>query len=82
MARQTTDGIDPDDPDALEAMAERLEAALDRIGRHLDRPRPVSHARPQGLAAQHAVADLTTRLDGLIARLRGVLGEPPGRPEL
>ena len=51
MAKQTTDGIDPDDPDALDAMADRLEAALDRIVRHLDTSRPIEASPPQGSAA-------------------------------
>jgi hypothetical protein len=84
MAKQTTDGIDPDDPDTLDAMADRLEAALDRIVRRLDTPPPI--AAPPGVLANHLAArtqmtELAARLDGLIARLRGVLGEPPGRPE-
>jgi hypothetical protein len=80
MATRTTDDIDPDEPEELDAMADRLEAALDRIVRHLETPRPApADAAPRG--AEPRVAELAARLDGLIERLRGVLGEPPGRPE-
>jgi hypothetical protein len=81
MAKQTTDSIDPDDPEALDAIADRLEAALDRIVRHLDTSRPAVPSLPKGDAVEPRIAELATRLDGLIARLRGVLGEPPGRPD-
>jgi hypothetical protein len=47
------------DPDDLEAVADRLEAALERIARKLDSPRPN--------------AELVARLDGLIERLREAL---------
>jgi hypothetical protein len=59
-APQKTDGDDTDDMDAV---ADRLEAALERIARHLDAAR---QAPPQ--------AELTARLDGLIVRLRDLLG--------
>lgn len=62
-----TDGIDPNGPEDLDAVADRLEAALERIARHLDAVKP---ARPP--------AELTARLDGLIGRLRDVLGSPSG----
>jgi hypothetical protein len=50
------------DADDLDAVADRLEAALERIVRHLDTARPT--------------AELTARLDGLIGRLRDALGRP------
>ncbi len=56
---QYTDG----GPEDLAAVADRLEAALDRIVRHLEAPR---RAPP--------TAELAARLDGLIVRLREVLG--------
>lgn len=59
-----TDGTDPNDD--LDAVADRLEAALERIARHLDAAKP---ARPP--------AELAARLDGLIGRLRDALGSPP-----
>ena len=80
MAKQTTDGIDPDDPDALDAMADRLEAALDRIGRHLDTPRPVmvppriAGPRAATAAEELRTAELAARLDGLIARFLNARG--------
>jgi hypothetical protein len=52
------------DPEDMDAVADRLEAALGRIARHLDTAVPVP--------------DLVARLDGLIVRLREVLGDPPG----
>ena len=62
---------DRNDPEDMDAVADRLEAALERIARHLDtahldtgRPAPPS-------------AELVARLDGLIVRLRDVLGGPP-----
>jgi hypothetical protein len=58
---------DPEDPEDLDAVADRLEAALERIAAHLDAVKP---ARPP--------AELMARLDGLIGRLRDVLGSPPG----
>ena len=48
------------DADDLDAVADRLEAALDRIVQHLD--------------TAHPTAELTARLDGLIGRLRDALG--------
>ena len=62
-----TDNIDGTDSEDLDAVADRLEAALDRIAANLDAGKP---ARPS--------AELTTRLDGLIGRLREVLGNKPG----
>jgi hypothetical protein len=56
-----------DDAEDMDAVADRLEAALERIARHLDAARPV-----------RSPAELLTRLDGLIMRLRDVLGSPPG----
>jgi len=56
-----TDSTEPED---LEAAADRLEVALERIARHLDTVRPP--------------AALATRLDGLIERLREALGGSPG----
>jgi hypothetical protein len=65
---------DPDDPRELDELADRLEAALDRIVRHLEAAgtaRPVSDRR---------TTELARRLDSLIGRLREALGEPSGRP--
>jgi hypothetical protein len=59
-----TDG----DPNDLDAVADRLETALDRIVRRLEAP----PARPG--------TEFSARLDGLIGRLRDVLGHPPGPP--
>ena len=59
-----TDGIDPEED--LDAVADRLEAALERITRHLDAVRP---ARPP--------TELVARLDGLMRRLRDALGHSP-----
>jgi hypothetical protein len=56
-----------DDTENMDAVADRLEAALTRIARHLDAARPV---RPP--------AELVARLDGLIVRLRDVLAGPSG----
>jgi hypothetical protein len=58
-----TGGVDPNGPEDLDAVADRLEVALERIAAHLDAVKP---ARPP--------AELTARLEGLIARLREVLG--------
>ncbi len=55
-----------DDPDGLEATADRLEAALDRIARHMDVTKSAS-----------PMVEITCRLDGLIARIRDALGNPP-----
>ena len=63
-APQESDGDDTDD---LDAVADRLEAALERIARHLDAARPVPPS-----------AELVARLDGLIVRLRDVLSGPTG----
>jgi hypothetical protein len=63
-APQDTDGDDTDDMDAV---ANRLEAALEQIARNLDAARS---APPS--------AELVARLDGLILRLRDILGGPPG----
>ena len=54
---------DTTEPESLDAVADRLEAALERIVRHLDNPAQDSGAA-EGIAA---------RLDGLIARLRDAL---------
>jgi hypothetical protein len=56
-----------DDTEDMEAVADRLEAALERIARHLDAARPAP-----------ASAELVARLDGLIVRLRDALDRPPG----
>jgi hypothetical protein len=67
MAEENTardsDGIDPEN---LDDVADRLEAALERIVRHMDGPRS---APPS--------AELAARLDGLIGRLRDALTRPP-----
>ena len=65
MADETTpQDTDDGDPEELDAVADRLEAALERIGRHLEAPGP----RRQN-------AEAVARLDGLIGRLRDVLGQ-------
>jgi hypothetical protein len=71
MAEDTTSqgadrGADGGGPEDLNAVADRLEAALDRIVRHLETPGP---AQP--------TAELLARLDRVIGRLREVLGHPP-----
>ena len=68
---QETNGIDPDGTEEIDAVADRLEAALDRIARRLDAAKPAPpSAKPP--------AELLERLDGLIGRLREVLGSPSG----
>ena len=54
---------DTTEPESLDTVADRLEAALERIVRHLDNP-----AQDSG-----AAAGIAARLDGLIARLRDAL---------
>jgi hypothetical protein len=66
MARNTTTD-ETDGAEELTAVADRLEAALERIVRHLDAPRP---GQPPDEAA--------ARLDQLIGRLRDALGNSPG----
>jgi hypothetical protein len=56
-----------DDTVDMDAVADRLEAALDRIARHLDAAR-----------AAPPTAELAARVDGLIVRLRDALERPPG----
>lgn len=71
MAKHTTpQEADDTDLDDLDAVADRLEAALERIARHLDAVRP---SQPP--------AELVARLDGLIERLRDVLGGNPGHSQ-
>jgi hypothetical protein len=76
MARQVTsddeDDSGPDDPAELDALASRLEVALDKLVRHLDTPR----GEPRAALPSAAVptAEVARRLDGLIARLRDALG--------
>jgi hypothetical protein len=64
MAEDTTsrdvNGADPDQQAELDAVADRLEAALERILGNLDAARPA--------------AEVTARLDRLIGRLRDALG--------
>jgi hypothetical protein len=66
-----TDDLEAEDPDAegMDAVAGRLEAALDRIARHLDQ---AGSAPPP--------AELVARLEGLIGRLRDALSGSPGSP--
>jgi hypothetical protein len=64
MARDTTTENTGETED-LEAVADRLEAALERIARGLDAPRPGP-----------VTEELTARLEGLIERLRAALGQP------
>lgn len=61
-----TDDIDGGGEEDLEAVADRLEAALERIAAHLDGGKP---GRPP--------EEVTARLDGLIGRLREALRTPP-----
>ena len=80
-AGQASNGADPDDPKELEAVADRLEAALDRIVRHLEAPRAAQPpAQFQGQSPAPGTAELAARLDGLIGRLHDVLGDP-GPPD-
>ncbi len=65
MARNTTTE-ETDGADDLAAVADRLEAALERIVRRLDNPKPTTPP-----------AEVAARLDGLIGRLRDALGSPP-----
>ena len=71
MAGDTTsgeaNGADPDDQAELDAVADRLEAAMERILRHLDTARPT--------------AELAARLDRVIGRLRDALGAPSAPPD-
>jgi hypothetical protein len=67
-----TNGTDTGGSEDMDAVADRLEAALERIAQHLDAARPDT-ARPA-----HVPAELVARLDGLIGRLREVLGGQPG----
>ena len=66
MARDTTTA-DTGDTEDLDAVADRLEAALERIVRRLDTSGP-----------EQPPAELAARLDGLIERLRDALGHPRG----
>ena len=71
MAEETTgQSADPDDQRELDELAERLEAALDRI---------VEHLQASGSAPDRRMEELARRLDGLIGRLRDALGEPAPR---
>ena len=54
----------------LDDVASRLDAALERISRHID---TVKSAGPPDSGQ---AAELKTRLDGLIERLRDALGGP------
>jgi hypothetical protein len=65
---------DRDDPRELDELADRLEAALDRIVRRL------AAAGETRSAPDRRTSELARRLDGLIGRLREALGEPDGRP--
>ncbi len=62
-----------DDTDAndLNAVADQLEAALEKIARHLDTPLPA-------VAEFGIPPEVVTRLDGLIARLRLALAAGSG----
>ena len=76
MAEDTTGrpAREPDDPRELDELADRLEAALDRIVRHL----AATGGSPSG--PDRLTTELARRLDDLIGRLREALGEPGGRP--
>jgi hypothetical protein len=69
-ARRGTPGeLEGNEPEDMDAVADRLEAALERIARHLDTARPAPSS-----------TELVARLDGLIVRLRDALGGPPSPP--
>ena len=68
ISTQRKDGGEPAGADDLDAVADRLEAALDRIVRQLATPGPV-----------RGTPELAARLDGLIERLRDALGPPRDR---
>lgn len=66
---------DSDDPDGAAA---RLEAALERIAAAAARPpAPPPQAAPAEAAARPVDAELVTRLDKLIERLRGAVAAQP-----
>ncbi len=68
----TSEGGDSDASDDFDAVANRLEAALERIARQLESPAPGGN-----------MPELAARLDGLIERLRDILGSPnPAPPHL
>ena len=68
-----------DEPDDLDATADRLEAALERIARLAAAPPaatlPVA-AQPALTDSDLSVAEIAERLDALIGRLRAALGKP------
>jgi hypothetical protein len=68
-----SDGDDPDVVEDLDAVADRLEAALTRIAQQLETP-GLTQPGPEQRMPQ-----LAARLDGLIERLRDVLGQPRER---
>jgi hypothetical protein len=71
---QNTKGGELDDQRELDLLADRLEAALDRIVRQ------VAAGGSSRAVPDRRTKELARRLDGLIGRLRVVLGEPIGHP--
>ena len=66
-----------DDSDNPDDAAERLEAALERIARLADRPRPVAMPEQAQPDTAHT-AEIAARIDLLIEKLRAALD---GRPD-
>ncbi len=63
---------EPEDPDAA---ADRLEAALERIGRLAAIPAKPSEPPADRSDGDLSIPDIAERLDKLIARLRAALGD-------
>ena len=74
--RETPREMGGNDPEDMDAVADRLEAALERIARHLDTAH-LDTAHPDTGRPAPPAAELVARLDGLIERLRDALGGPP-----
>jgi hypothetical protein len=74
--RETPREMGGNDPEDMDAVADRLEAALERIARHLETAHLDTAHLDTGKPAPPS-AELVARLDGLIVRLRDLLGGPP-----